>query len=282
MEPISLGVLLRSIILLYEREESTLQDLEKKLRITTERAKAIERQLQNMLLIEKIGEKIKCTLKGSQLVVAFREESWDEIHEILIDSCKEYRTLLKALQKSCIGQKGLMTHQIISISQNLEKSLNRVTVEICCDWGCRLGKIQKNLYTSGVISRFYLVSNNNTSSIEIERAIVREYISMRGNNLISLLYVSIPKIREIICELEKISRSLFDKSLLKMWIGSNGSIELASGPLNSSAIRTPTHILSINVDRNNAILSPKYALRVGEGLDIGGKKYQTIAFHQGF
>jgi len=280
MEPLSLGVLLRSLILIHERREALLHDLEENLNTTSDRARAIERQLRNMMLIEKIDEKLTCSSNGGALIEAFGNESWAAIHEILRNSCKEYDTLLEALRNSGVGEKGLMISQIIKLSQGSKQPLNRVTAEVCCDWGCRLGKIQKNLYTSGAISRYYLISNYYTPSVKIEGAIMREYNLLRGNGIIRFLYVSIPKLRENTCELEKIPRNLFDKTLLEIWKRNIGIVELASGPLNSPSRRTPTHKMSIHVDRNKAILSPRYALEAEEGLNIGGKKYQTIVFHK--
>lgn len=192
----------------------------------------------------------------------------------------EYDTLLNVLKSSRVGERGLMISQIVKRSAKFGRGLNRVTADICCEWGRRLGKLQKNLYTSGVISRFYLVDEQNIPSGHLEKAIRAEYVQLTKRKRVSLLYASVPRLRENVCETLKISRRGFDEGLLKMWKRNTGKVELASGPLTSRSRTTPTRKLSIHIDRKSAVLSPKYLLEAEEGLDVGGKKYQTIAFHR--
>jgi len=109
------------------------------------------------------------------------------------------------------------------------------------------------------------------------KELMAEYLKRKGNPII---YVSVPRLRENVCEILKISRRRFDLILLEIWKRNTHDVELASGPLTSRSRTAPTRKLSIYVDRKAAVLSPEYILEAEEGLNVGGKKFQTIAFHR--
>jgi len=248
--------------------------------VTTERARAIVRQLTSMGLLEKVDGEFRYGRYGKIMVDVVRASHWSKVHNILQENCKEYDVLLKVLKSCKVGEKGLMISQIVKFSAQFGWELNRVTTDICCEWGRRLGKIQKNLYTSGAISRFYLVHDRSMPLNKIENEIRAQYMRLGQGKGRLLVYVSVPRLRENICETLKMPRRKFDQYLLEIWKRNTSEIELASGPLTSRSRTTPTRKLSIHVDRKSAVLSPKYLLEAEEGLDIGGKKYQTIAFHR--
>jgi len=280
LEPISLRVLLRSLIFFRQQERSSSRDLKSNLSVTADRARAIVRQLSSMGLLEKSYEEFSCSRLGKSALDAVQASHWSKVHDILWETCKEYGALLKVLRSCGVSEKGLMISQIVRLSAQFGWELNRVTTYICCEWGRRLGKIQKNLFTSGVVSRFYLIHDRSIPVNLIENEIRVQYghLGKRKGHL--LIYVSVPKLRENVCERLKLSRRKFDDVLLEIWKRNTGEVELASGPLTSQSKRAPTRKLSIYVDRKSAVLSPKYILEAEEGLDIGGKKYQTIAFHR--
>lgn len=280
MEPLSLSLMLRILLLINSANNIKIISLVKKLDINLDRMKAIVRDLLKMELLLNNKDALTCSGEGKFLLTAFKNECWESFHNILLKKCKEYHNLIKTLETSMVGEKGLVYSQIISRSKNYRPILNQVTSEVCCDWGRRIGKIQKNLYTSGAISRFYLINDDNLRVKKIEYIIENEYLNIQNNGEINVRYVSIPNLRENVCELQKISRRKFDEVLLNLWSENIGQIELASGPLTSRARKTPTRKLTIHVDRSSAVLTPKYILQEEEGLNIGGKKYQTIVFNK--
>ena len=280
LEPISLRVLLRSLIFFSKQRQSSSQDLENNLDVTADRAKAIVRQLTAMNLLERVDTEFRCGLYGKIMVNAVQASHWSTVHDILQENCKEYDALLKVLKSCKVGERGLMISQIVKLSAKFGRGLNRVTVDICCEWGRRLGKIQKNLYTSGAISRFYRIHDRNIVLSQLEKEIRGQCAWLGKRKKRPLVYVSVPRLRENVCETLKISRRRFDEGLLEIWKRNTSEVELASGPLTSRSRTAPTRKLSIYIDRKSAVLSPKYILEAEEGLDIGGKKYQTIAFHR--
>ena len=273
-------VLLRSLIFFDQQKKSGSRKLEDNLEVTADRARAIVRQLIVMKLVKKVDKEFRCANHGEEMINAVQGSNWSTVHDILKQTCREYHTLLKVLKSCRAGERGLMISQIVKLSGKYGKWLNRVTVDICCEWGRRLGKIQKNLFTSGAISRFYLITEQGIPLNQLEKEIRREYTGLRKRKRHSLVYVSVPRLREDVCETLKISRREFDESLLEIWKRNTGEVELASGPLTSRSRMAPTRKLSISVARKSAILSPKYILEAEEGLDIRGKKYQTMAFHR--
>ena len=280
LEPISLRVLLRSLIFFSQQKQSSSQELENNLNVTADRAKAIVRQLTTMGLLEKVDTEFRCAPHGKIMVNAVQASHWSTVHDILQETCKEYDALLKVLKSCKVGDKGLMISQVVKLSAKFGRGLNRVTTDVCCEWGRRLGKIQKNLFTSGVISRFYLIHDQSIPLNNIENEIHAQYARLGKGKRRLLIYVSVPRLRENVCETLKISRRRFDGILLEISKRNTGEVELASGPLTSRSRTAPTRKLSIYVDRKAAVLSPNYILEAEEGLDVGGKKYQTIAFHR--
>ena len=280
LEPISLRVLLRSLIFFSQQKQSSSQELENNLDVTVDRAKAIVRQLTIMKLLEKVDTKFRCAPHGKIMVNAVQTSHWSRVHDILQETCKEYDALLKVLKSCKAGERGLMISQIVKLSAKFGRGLNRVTADICCEWGRRLGKIQKNLFTSGFISRFYLIHDQSIPLNKIENEIRAQYARLGKRKRRLLIFVSVPRLRENVCETLKMSRRRFDGILLEIWKRNTGEVELASGPLTSRSRTAPTRKLSIYVDRKSAVLSLKYVLEAEEGLDVGGKKYQTIVFHR--
>ena len=280
LEPISLRVLLRSLIFFSQQKRSSSQELENNLDVTADRARAIVKQLMVMKLLEKVDKEFRCTRYGNMIVNAVQASDWSTVHDTLEENCREYDTLLKVLKFCRVGERGLMISQIVKFSAKFGRGLNRVTTDICCEWSRRLGKIQKNLYTSGAVSRFYLIHDRDIPLNQLEKEIRGEYAQLRKKKRRLLVYVSVPKLRENMCETLKMSRRRFDEGLLEIWKKNTGEVELASGPLTSRSRTAPTRKLSIYVDRKSAVLSPKYILEAQEGLNIRGKKYQTIAFHR--
>jgi len=282
MEPISLSILLKTVSLIRASNGITYITYEQKMSFTKARNKSIIRELIKSKLIYLDHDSLYCTNKGCNFLNLFLQERWDDFSNLLAEVNKEYCNLLQILSLSKIGDKGYTFAQIISRSKKNRSILNQVTSEVCSDWGRRIGIIQKNLYTSGAVSRFYLSNNSEWSIKDIEKRIEVEYLILQQKYPQNLRYVSIPKLRENVCELIKISRRYFDEILVTLWRKNIEKIELASGPLTSHSRKTPTKKLSIHINRNDAILSPKYNLRAEEGLNLGGKKYQTIVFHKYF
>ena len=276
----SLRILLRSLIFFSRQKQCSSHELEGNLDVTADRARAIIRQLTAMKLLENLGAEFRCTAQGNKAVIALKKSHWSTIHDILEEICREYSALLKVLKSCKVGERGLMISQIVKRSAQFGKGLNRVTADICCEWGRRLGKIQKNLFTSGAVSRYYLVHDRDIPLDEFEKEIRGKYALLRKRRGRLLVYVSVPRLRENMCETLKMCRRKFDGGLLEIWRGNTGEVELASGPLTSRSRMAPTQKLSIYIDRKSAVLSPKYILETEEGLDVEGKKYQTIAFHR--
>jgi len=268
------------LIFFSQQKRLTQKDLENHLRATHDRARAITRQLTTMKLLEKVATEFRCSSHGETIINAVKTSHWSMVHDILLENCKEYGALLKVLKSGKVGEKGLMISQIAKLSAQFGLGLNRVVTDVCCEWGRRLGKVQKNLFTSGATSRFYLIHEQNMPLNKIENEIHAQYGRLAKRNGYPIIYVSVPRLRESVCEILKISRRSFDLVLFEIWKRNTGIVELASGPLTSRSRTAPTRKLSIYVNREAAVLSPKYILEAEEGLNVGGKKYQTIAFHR--
>ena len=279
MNPISLRTLLQSLLIFHSRGPSELDVLLEDTGVSRRRAKEIIDELVRLGLLQRTESLITCTLLGEKFVNALKNSEWPSLHDILVNKCREYQSVIHVLREAREGI-GLTLSEICLRSSNYGISINVVIGEVCIEWGIRLGVIQKNLYTTSFRSRYYYVQNESVALSEFRKILLEQYkhlnFTRSGHNL---MYVSIPELREAICEALRLRREIFDRFFEKLYVSESSVIELSGGPLTGTARKAPTKKLSIFIDRKSLIMAPKLALEAQEGFRFRGRVYQMVAFY---
>ena len=273
MHPISLRPLIQGLLL---ADGKTVDALEKEANVTRRRAAEILQGLDDLGLVRYEKDTAIITETGINFVESFRNSDWKKLHEILSANNAEYRTVAEILCDN-EGPHGLTMPEICRKQNQIR--LNAVVSEICLEWGLRLGIFQKNLYTSGIGSRYYYVSKESETTDGFTTKLVELYNQLNiGKSGQRIFYVSIPELRELVCEHLRLRRTVFDEMLRDHYLANTGKMELSGGPLTGTARRAPTRRLSIFADRSSVIMAPKIALEDQEGLRFRGRVYQMVAF----
>jgi len=274
LHPVSLRSLIQGLVLLDQSKK--IDVLEEKANVTKRRASEIVEELIDLGLVKRNGEDASATELGVRFLSSYKQSAWKELHEILYDGRLEYRTVTRILRENS-GSKGLTISEICQRRGKI--SINVVTTEVCLEWGLRLGVFQKNLYTSGMNSRYYCVSNESEKGECFRKKLLELYGSLNVKRYgRRVLFVSIPELRELVCEELRIRRQVFDDMFREVYLEKTDKIELCGGPLTGTARKAPTGKLSIFVDRSSLLMAPSIALEQQEGLRLRGRVYQMVAF----
>ena len=273
MHPISLRSLIQGLMLAHGK---TMEALEKEANLSRRRATEILQGLSDLGLARYEKHAASITSEGILFLELFKNSNWKKMHEILSANNVEYQTIASILRDN-EGPHGLTISEICRRQEQVR--LNVVISEVCLEWGIRLGIFQKNLYTSGLSSRYYFVSKEDETPDSFERTLIESYnqLNVRKSGQ-RLFYVSIPELREVVCERLRLRRTFFDEMLRDLCLTSTGRIELSGGPLTGTARKAPTRKLSIFADRSSFIMAPRIALEDEEGLRMQGRVYQMVAF----
>jgi len=271
VNPVSLRPLLESLIVVEELRPRTQANFRGRTGLTERRSSEILSSLDALGLVSLEKERISLTSKGSQTVAAMREQHWRKIDDALCSESAEYRAVRNAL--SARKGSGLAISEMKSIV-----GLNQVVCETCLEWGLRLGRFQKNLYTTGRDSRYYALTGDVVSIEEFERGLRSSYLALNvSSGFRRSRYVGIARLREVVCEALRLGREEFDERLGEVCLTKLGAIELAGGPLTSTVRTTPTAEQSLTVNMDLEVPIPKLLTTVKEGFKMRGRVYQTLA-----
>jgi hypothetical protein len=178
-------------------------------------------------------QSIQITETGLSFHRGFQDENWAELHQILLENSKHYRTLFEFLE---MEQKktGFSRDQLSEFlsGEHDDIRLNKTGIEVLTDWGERLGGLQRNVFTD----RYYQVCEESRDKSFLE-TLEESYQQLEQTGGVSMRqrYVSIPRLRESVCERLRTSRDTFDKRLKRVAQNQIGRMELSGAPLDSSA-----------------------------------------------
>jgi hypothetical protein len=150
-------------------------------------------------------------------------------------------------------------------------------MELLGDWGERLGQIQRNAFTG----RYYAVRNPSVPD-EFASVLLQTYDEQEDTTGVNLRqrYLSIPRIREALCEKLRCSRDVIDEALLALCQQNVGKLELSGAPIDTGAKDSVLGIKSLELDGDDALVSTSQSSQqVMSGIEQLGKEYYYIAVH---
>jgi hypothetical protein len=223
------------------------------------------------------SEKYRTTSEGEQLHSAFTDGDWGDVHRLLYRNSPHYNAF-SDLQKSREAGRGLSQEEIIEKLNETtgELRFNKTGVSLLSDWGERLGVIQRNVFNN----RYYWAADALDEGQNFRERLEEEYEDMeveRGVNL-KQRYISIPRLRESLCESLGIRRSVFDQSLSDLYMANIGDMEMSGAPLNTQAKDVQSGIKTISVDESQGVQTTEVSSeKVLEGITLtDGKMYYYL------
>ncbi|MFA4859717.1 hypothetical protein [Methanoregula sp.] len=272
MRPVTLSRVVETLYFAEMTRAFSKQELTTFLKSSEERGKDVADEIVNIGLLEKDGTQYYETKKGSEFLDDIRTNNWISIHNLMMDYSfyQTFFTQLQSIEPST-------PEEILTCLQSSPVHFNQASCDVLCDWGERIGSIQRNIFTN----QYFTITELSSSIIP---AFLDSYQSLNIKTGLSLRqrYVEIPKIREYICQNMRISRDSFDSRFIQLCMKNIGKIELAGAPVTTHAKRSANKVKNVHFlelpDKITMKLSSNQYLN---GLNVGPKSYYYVAYHGG-
>lgn len=272
MRPITLSRIVETAYIAQKEYNINKSRLAAILNIKMRRAKEILEEMTIMGLLNSIDEDYKPTQNCEKLLKYAEGGRFEEIHSIVMEHSyyNSFYTVLKLIEPAT-------PDLILKNLLNCNIHFNTTTVDILCDWGERIGSIQRNIFSN----QYYSISN---AQKKIKDTFLDVYTEENIQIGVSMKkhYIEIPKVREMICQRLNMRRNSFDELFKDLYLKNIGFLELSGAPLTTKAKKCNKKIkktsiseLEEKIDVN--FFSNKYL----DGMDIDGKTYYYIAYHGG-
>jgi hypothetical protein len=274
IRPVSLSRIAEVTDICFNQDISK-EGLEEALQASSKRVDEIIAEMARIGLINQ-ENRLELTAQGRHLHDSLENENWDSVHEVFNEDSPHYRVFVDSLRQHTEDE-GLTEEDIIDRLNDSHDSLkfNATGISLLTDWAERLGVIQQNVFQG----RYYWVSEDFEGSFT--QTLQKQYSEMeveRGVNL-RQRYISIPKLREAVCEDLRIPRAEFDELLGRIYLDNIGNMELSGAPLNTQAKETSVGIKTIEKDESGSITTTKISSdQILDGVTLeDGKMYYYVS-----
>ncbi|POG55071.1 hypothetical protein [Haloferax marisrubri] len=217
------------------------------------------------------------TSVGESFLTAIRTEDWEKASSILAVRSPHYGAFLEALDAiENVDLDGLLEH-LEEAHEYSPYSFNQTGIEIVGDWAERLGSVQRNAFTGN-----YYLSKTAEVPRNFHFIVLDAYDDLEQTAGVNLRqrYLSIPKLREEICERIGCRRDDFDDALLALCQQNVGKLELSGAPMDTAAKDAVLGIKQLELaDEGPLITTSQSTQQVMSGVELYGKKYYYLAVH---
>lgn len=281
IRPVNLARLAEAAYLASSGGVST-DEIESELDVTRRRVRETCLEAQRVELIgethpDENGSCYETTDAGVEFIDAIRTENWDVVSGILESGSPHYRSFLTLLnEKGPLSPANSLT-KLEQRSQSSPQEYNETSIDIVANWAQRLGVIHRNAFTGS----FYTVSK------DVELATFPSVLVATANDMeetagvnLRQRYLSIPRVREEVCERLGCSRSVFDDALVSLAHENVGRIELSGAPIDTGAKSAQYGIKTIRYADGEAFVSTEQTTeQIMQGVELRGKKYYYLTIH---
>lgn len=272
MRPVTLSRVVETAFFADRSKQFTSQELAEFLKSSPSRGKEIAEETVNIGLLEKDGDVYLPTKECPQFLENIRQNNWDEIHTFMMEY-PFYRIFISTLQSI----EPATSEEILAALSKGSIPFNEASRQVLCDWGERLGSIQRNVFTK----QYFAVTN---STISIIPAFLESYhsLNIKSGLVLRQRYVEIPKIREFVCQNLRISRDTFDLRFTQLCMKNIGKLELSGAPVTTHAKRSANKVKNVHfLELPDTITMKLSSNQFLNGLKIGPKSYYYVAYHGG-
>jgi hypothetical protein len=272
MRPVTLSRVVETAFFADKSRQFTSNELAEFLKSSPSRGKEIAEETVNIGLLKKDGDTYHPTEKCVPFLDYVRTNTWTGIHELMMEYSyyQTFFTTLKSIEPAT-------AEEILATLSDSTILFNEASRQVLCDWGERLGSIQRNIFTN----QYFTVSNEDTSIIS---AFLDSYQTLNMKTGLSLRqrYVEIPKIREFVCQNLRISRDTFDARFIQLCMKNIGKLELAGAPVTTHAKRSAMKVKNVHfLELPDTITMKLSSNQFLNGLKVGPKSYYYVAYHGG-
>jgi len=263
-------------------KSSTPSDIVSRLDVSKRRAnEVVEAATRIGLLTEQdcshLDEYKYCTTTDGQgLLRAIRREDWKEVSRILREGSPHYHRFLSVVHDVGPASRETLLTALQARSEENWLTFNETGLDVLCDWGERLGSVQRNSYSGD----YYPVSDSVQSSrIVVAVEEVYDELNETVGVAMSRRSIPIPEFREQLCEKLRCSRVEAEEILVEL-NRANATVELQGAPMDTVAKEAPYGTKSIELDERDGLITANQTTEhILTGLRLAGREYYYIAIH---
>jgi hypothetical protein len=214
---------------------------------------------------------------GDEFLAAVRREAWSEVSAFLETGSPHFEAFIAVVDEAGPASLGSILERLEETAQASVYTYNQTSVEVVGDWAERLGAVQRNAFTGA----YYVVDADSVpvSFPDVLLGVIDELEETAGVNL-RQRYVSIPELREFVCERLSCTRPAFDEALTALASQNIGKIELIGAPIDTGAKNADLGIKEITLSDEDQLVSTAQATeQVMQGVEQYGKLYYYVAVH---
>lgn len=281
IRPVTLSRLVEAAFLAHG-DTVTTTGFEKTLDVTNRRARETILEAERISLIEEVDQenneqRYAATGVGTEFVTAVEDENWSRVTKILRTRSPHYGSFIDVVDKSGPITPDDALSKLNERSEHTPHDYNETSLDIVGDWAQRLGVIQRNAFSG----TFYLVDRETVTATFPYQLVttIDELEETAGVNM-RQRYLSIPELREELCEQLGCTRSAFDEALVKLAKQNIGKLELSGAPIDTVAKNARFGIKSITyADADDIVTTEQSSEQIMSGVEMLGKKYYYLAVH---
>ncbi|GAB3680422.1 hypothetical protein GCM10028857_03120 [Salinarchaeum chitinilyticum] len=278
VRPVTLARLVEASFLT-EDHRPTDEDIATELDTTHRRTREIILEAVRLGLLEITDEgpdRYRLTTDGSEFLESVVAEDWNTTDRILQDQSPHYGAFIDRVESDGpISTSDLLGQ--LETSTPSQYDFNETSIDLLCDWGQRLGAIQRNVFTG-----LLYTPTNRSLPKEFPTALVASVKSLEETAGVNLQqrYVSIPELREAFCETYELPRDVFDEGLVDLAAQNVGRIELSGAPIDTGAKDARFGIKELGFTDEDGLVSTEHTSeQVMRGVELHDKQYYYLAIH---
>lgn len=281
VRPVTLSRLVETAFLAREVPVLT-SDIETELTVSTRRARESLLEAERTGLIRERGSdgdepQYDTTTVGKEFVSAIEAEDWSRVDKILRTRSPHYGAFLEVVDDHGPIEPAAALAELEDRSTYTPYSYNETSLDIVGNWAQRLGVIQRHAFTG----TFYVVDRDSVpNTFPYQLVTTAEEIEETAGIDLRQQYLSIPELREELCQRIGCSRSAFDSALTKLAEENVGRLELSGAPIDTGAKDARYGIKTISLaDDDGIVTTEQSSEQVMRGVELLGKQYYYLAVH---
>ncbi|SNZ03550.1 hypothetical protein SAMN06269185_0306 [Natronoarchaeum philippinense] len=262
-------------------DEKTTEDLETALDVSHRRARETVLEAKRIdLLDERESDDVsfyETTAIGEAFLEAIQDEDWQQVSSILATRSPHYGAFLEVLEQIEPTDLDALLESLEEDQKYTPYSFNQTGIEVVGDWAERLGRVQRNAFTGS----YYLTSHSSIPD-NFPFVVLDAYDNLEQTAGIDLRqrYLSIPQLREEVCERVGCSREGFDEALVALCQQNVGKLELSGAPMDTEAKDSALGIKQISLaDEGTLVSTSQSTQQVMSGVELYDKQYYYLAVH---
>jgi hypothetical protein len=214
---------------------------------------------------------------GVDFLQTVREGDWRRVSVLLSNHSPHYAVIRAALEELESATPPELLEQLTD--QQTTYSFNQTSVDVVCDWGERLGDFQRHAFSG----RYYVVKSDDTLGAEFDSALLDAYDALEESVGLGVRqhYVSVPRLRERVCERLRCSRDASDDALVSLVESNIGKLELTGAPRDTTAKDAVLGLKRIEVSQDDGLVTTVQSTdRVLRGVEYRDKQYYYLVDHR--